>query len=141
MENRMIHLYYRQRCTSTPRAIEWFKSYGIKVCIRSSGQISREELITALSSTEKGFTDLLKHPNHLNDEEMSKIRLLKTLTLNQALDFIKVNPQLLRSPIIIERNKVLIGYNPDQIRMFLPPEYRRSTLFRKEREEVLKRGD
>ncbi|WP_213497108.1 hypothetical protein [Lactococcus formosensis] len=117
----MIHLYYRQRCTSTPRAIEWFKSYGIKVCIRSSDQISREELITALSSTEKGFTDLLKYPNHLNDEEMSKMRLLKTLTLNQALEFIKVNP--------------------DQIRMFLPPEYRRSTLFRKEREEVLKRGD
>ncbi|MFQ6324131.1 ArsC/Spx/MgsR family protein [Lactococcus garvieae] len=134
----MIHLYYRQRCTSSSKAIQWFKSYGIIICIRSSGQISREELIIALSSTDKGFTDLLKHPNHLNDEEMSKIRLLKTMTLNQGIDFIKVNPQLLRSPIIIERNKVLIGYNPDQIRMFLPKVYRRKSLLRSVDDTILK---
>lgn len=134
----MIRLYYRQRCTSSLKAIQWFKSYGIEICIRSSGQISREELIIALSSTDKGFTDLLKHPNHLNDEEMSKIRLLKTMTINQGIDFIKVNPQLLRSPIIIERNKVLIGYNPDQIRMFLPKVYRRKSLLRSVDDTIVK---
>ncbi|QQC73869.1 hypothetical protein I6I20_03650 [Lactococcus garvieae] len=52
------------------------------------------------------------------------------MPLNQAIDYIKVNPNLLKSPIMIEKNKVLIGYDPEQIRMFLPQKYRRKLLFR-----------
>ncbi|MFQ6324169.1 ArsC/Spx/MgsR family protein [Lactococcus garvieae] len=50
------------------------------------------------------------------------------MILNEAINYIKVNPDFLRSPIIIEKDKVLIGYNPEQIRMFLPKEYRRKSL-------------
>lgn len=124
----MIRLYYRQRCTSSPKAIQWFKKYKLDIHIRTMGQISREEIITALSSTDKGISELVKHPSHGSEEDASKIRLIKTMTLNEAMDFIKVNPDLLRSPIIIEKDKVLIGYNPEQIRMFLPKEYRRKSL-------------
>ncbi|MGY3713778.1 ArsC/Spx/MgsR family protein [Lactococcus petauri] len=124
----MIRLYYRQRCTSSPKAIQWFKKYKLDIRIRTMGQISREEIITALSYTDKGISELVKHSSHGSEEDASKIRLIKTMTLNEAIDFIKVNPDLLRSPIIIEKDKVLIGYNPEQIRMFLPKEYRRKSL-------------
>lgn len=132
----MIHLYYRQRCTSSAKSIEWFKKYGLEIQIKPPGQISREELITVLASTDRGISELVKHPSHLNDEDGSRIRLMKTMTLNQALDFIKVHPHLLKTPIIIEKSKVLIGYNPDQIRMFLPKEYRRKSLVENTRSPV-----
>ncbi|WP_270318311.1 ArsC/Spx/MgsR family protein [Lactococcus petauri] len=52
----------------------------------------------------------------------------KSTSLNEGINYLKVNPNLLRSPIIIEKDKVLIGYNPEQIRMFLPQAYRRKSL-------------
>ncbi|WP_259753607.1 ArsC/Spx/MgsR family protein [Lactococcus lactis] len=124
----MIRLYYRQRCTSSPKAIQWFKKYKLDIHISTMGQVSREEIITVLASTDNGISELIKHPSHGSEEDASKIRLIKTMTLNEAIDYIKVNPNLLRSPIIIEKDKVLIGYNPEQIRMFLPKEYRRKSL-------------
>lgn len=124
----MIRLYYRQRCTSSPKAIQWFKKYKLDIHISTMGQVSREEIITVLASTDNGISELIKYPSHGSEEDASKIRLIKTMTLNEAINYIKVNPDLLRSPIIIEKDKVLIGYNPEQIRMFLPKEYRRKSL-------------
>lgn len=92
------------------------------------GQISREDIITVLASTDKGISDLVKHPSHGSEEDNSKIRLMESMSLNEAIDYLKVNPNLLRSPIIIEKEKVLIGYNPEQIRIFLPQAYRRKSL-------------
>ncbi|MFQ6324087.1 ArsC/Spx/MgsR family protein [Lactococcus garvieae] len=126
----MIHLYYRQRCSSSLKAIQRFKRYGLDVCVQPSDKISREELITVLTATDKGISSLIKHSRNLSNEDMAKIRMIKTMTFNQAIDYIKKNPTLLKSPIIIENNKVLIGYNLEQIRIFLPKIYRRKSLCR-----------
>lgn len=124
----MIHLYCRQRCTSSPKVVQWFEKYGLDIQVKPMGQISRNEIMTALSSTDKGISDLVKHPSHGSEEDGAKIRLIYTMSLNEAIDYLKVNPNLLRSPIIIEKEKVLIGYNPEQIRIFLPQVYRRKSL-------------
>lgn len=89
-----------------------------------------EELITVLTSTDNGLDDLLRYPSKVKEEDLSKLLLIQKMPLNQAIDYIKVNPNLLKSPIMIEKNKVLIGYDPEQIRMFLPQKYRRKLLFR-----------
>ena len=124
----MISLYYRPRCSSSIKAIDWFKKYKIDICLKSPNLISREELITVLSSTDKGIFDVIRQVGRASDEDKDKIHSMNKMTLNQAIEFIKINPELLKSPIIIKKNKVLIGYNADQIRMFLPKAYRRSSL-------------
>lgn len=124
----MIRLYYRERCTSSTKVIQWFKKYRLDFQRKTMGQISREDIITVLASTDKGISDLVKHPSHGSEEDSSKIRLMESMSLNEAIDYLKVNPNLLRSPIIIEKENVLIGYNPEQIRMFLPQAYRRKSL-------------
>ena len=126
----MLYIYCRQHCTSSPKAIQWLTKYRIKFIVKSSGLISREELITVLTSTDNGFDDLLRHPSKVKEEDLSKLLLIQKMPLNQAIDYIKVNPNLLKSPIMIEKNKVLIGYDSEQIRMFLPQKYRRKLLFR-----------
>lgn len=124
----MIRLYYRERCTSSTKVIQWFKKYRLDFQRKPMGQISREDIITVLASTDKGISDLVKHPSHGSEEDSSKIRLMESMFLNEAINYLKVNPNLLRSPIIIEKEKVLIGYNPEQIRIFLPQAYRRKSL-------------
>lgn len=131
----MIHLYRTPQCSSSPKAIQWFKRYRLDVCVQSIGKISREELITVLASTDKGIPDLLKHTSCLKDDGTTRFQLLNTMTLNQAINYIKINPALLKSPIIIDKNKVLIGYNPEQIRMFLPKDYRRNVLARNRKDK------
>ncbi|WP_285121956.1 arsenate reductase family protein [Lactococcus petauri] len=126
----MINVYCNKRCTSSTKAISWFKRYGIEFCIKPSCQISRKELITVLSSTDKGFFDVDKSPSSLRDEKSSKLGGIETMSLDQAINYIKAHPKILKSPIIIEKKKVLIGYSPEQIRIFLPRAYRRKVLFR-----------
>lgn len=123
----MIHLYFNRRCTSSPKAIKWFRRYHLDIVLHPVAQLTREDLINALMSTDRGFTDLVKHHERLNDKDKMKVYLLKQLPFNEAIEFLKLNPHLIRTPVIIEGNKTLIGYNPDQIRMFLPKEYRRTT--------------
>lgn len=126
----MLYIYCRQRCISSPKAIQRLTKYRIEFIVKSSGLISREELITVLTSTDNGLDDLLRYPSKVKEEDLSKLLLIQKMPLNQAIDYIKVNPNLLKSPIMIEKNKVLIGYDPEQIRMFLPQKYRRKLLFR-----------
>lgn len=126
----MINVYCNKRCTSSTKAISWFKRYGIEFCIKPSCQISRKELITVLSSTDKGFFDVVKSPSSLRDEKSSKLGGIEAMSLDQAINYIKAHPKILKSPIIIEKKKVLIGYSPEQIRIFLPRAYRRKVLFR-----------
>lgn len=126
----MINVYCNKRCTASTKAISWFKRYGIEFCIKPSCQISRKELITVLSSTDKGFFDVVKSPSSLRDEKSSKLGGIEAMSLDQAINYIKAHPKILKSPIIIEKKKVLIGYSPEQIRIFLPKAYRRKVLFR-----------
>lgn len=126
----MIYLYHVKSCIPSKKAIQWFKKYGIEISLKSPGQMSREDIIMALSSTTKGLPDLIKHPRHFTDHDESSILSMNKMTLNQAIDRIKTHPHLLKTPIIVEKDKVLIGYNPEQIRIFLPREYRRKVLLK-----------
>ncbi len=101
----MINVYCNKRCTSSTKAISWFKRYGIEFCIKPSCQISRKELITVLSSTDKGFFDVDKSPSSLRDEKSSKLGGIETMSLDQAINYIKAHPKILKSPIIIEKRK------------------------------------
>lgn len=90
------------------------------------GQLSRKDLLKVLEETNRGFTDLLKHYERLGEEDRLNLSLLEKMTVNEALDFLKVHSNLIRTPVIIEGDKTCIGYNPEQIRMFLPKTYRRT---------------
>lgn len=124
----MINLYCRERCASSHKAKNWLEKYGIDFRMKSPCQISRNELITVFASTSKGVFEAVKDIHKVTDRDRVKIQSMKTMTLNQAIEFLKLNPNLLKTPIVIEKSKVMVGYNSEQIRMFLPKMYRQSTL-------------
>ncbi|WP_285009606.1 ArsC/Spx/MgsR family protein [Lactococcus formosensis] len=47
------------------------------------------------------------------------------MKLKSALYYLKMNTSLFKTPIILDENNYLIGYNSDEIRRFFPREYRK----------------
>ena len=46
------------------------------------------------------------------------------LTVKQMIDFLLKHPWLLRTPILFEEDRLLVVYNGEEIRMFIPRDYR-----------------
>ena len=45
---------------------------------------------------------------------------LNSMSLNELLEFIKKNPTVLKRPIMVDDKKIQVGYNPEEIRVFIP---------------------
>lgn len=120
----MITLYYRGSCNSSQRALAWFESNKIKVNIKKMSSITEKDLITLLSLTNKGIEEIVKGSSKCSPETNLKISKLYEMTLNEGICYIRKNYDILQSPIILEKNKFLIGYNVDEIRKFIPRSYR-----------------
>ncbi|MHC5924173.1 ArsC/Spx/MgsR family protein, partial [Streptococcus pyogenes] len=50
------------------------------------------------------------------------------LSISQLIDLIETYPSLLRRPIILDKKRMQIGFNEDEIRAFLPRNYRKQEL-------------
>ncbi|WP_279368878.1 ArsC/Spx/MgsR family protein [Lactococcus formosensis] len=124
----MIKIYYRKDCTSSQHVFCWFEKYPIDVRRQHINTITRSDIIKLLQYSDEGLTDILKSPRKSKSKVRQDLRDMEHLCLNEALDFIVSHPYVLCTPIIMDDNKILIGYNPEQIRMFLPKEYRRKSL-------------
>ena len=46
------------------------------------------------------------------------------MNLHELVDFIVANPTVLKRPIILTDDEIQVGYNVDDITLFLPPELR-----------------
>jgi len=48
----------------------------------------------------------------------------KTMTLSELVVFIQENPMVLKRPIIVDERKIQVGYNAEEITIFIPREKR-----------------
>lgn len=119
----MVTIYLSQSCNSSKRAINWFNRNNISFQAQRISQISREDIVLALSMTDDGLKSIVKCQGHTNT--IKKISSLNTMNFNEAISYIKTHTEILRTPIIISKNKILIGYNDADIRQFIPQYKRR----------------
>ncbi|KXT58994.1 ArsC/Spx/MgsR family protein [Lactococcus sp. DD01] len=124
----MIKVYYRNSCNSSKQALAWFEKYNIDVEKLKINKITKTELIKTLSLSDKGLKEIVKRSNKANSKAMKQITSLKEMSFNDGITTLLEHPSLLQTPIILEGDKFLVGYNADEIRQFLPPEYRRKAL-------------
>ncbi|MFK4901010.1 ArsC/Spx/MgsR family protein [Lactococcus petauri] len=121
----MIKVYIRIGCTSCYNTIDWFEKYKIKIKIIDINDITKRDLITALSYTTNGTRDLVKQRNRVTNKSRNKLKLLNEMNFNEGLCYLKSNTDILRSPIVLDKEKIVVGYNRDELRMFLSPEYKK----------------
>lgn len=124
----MIKVYFRGSCGSSRRAFSWFEKYNINVQKYQISKMIRSDLVKLLKLSDEGLKDIIKRSGKSSSEVRDAISYMELLSFNEALDFVLSHPYVLQTPIIIDGNNYLIGYNEDEIRKFLPKEYRRHRL-------------
>lgn len=114
----MITIYQRSSCSSSKKAMQWLDFNRLTYEKKKIDFLSRAQLITILSLTENGLEDIIKSQG--DSKTRSKVKKLTTMTLNDALFYIQTHSEVLRTPIIISQKKLLVGFNSDDIRQFIP---------------------
>lgn len=120
----MITIYTTNSCASCRKAKQWFNEHRIVFKEKNmfSNPVTKEDIIKILENTENGFEDIISTRSKIIVENNIDIDSMK---FNDLVDFIIKNPSVLRRPIIVDDNKLQVGYNDEDIRIFIPRELRR----------------
>ncbi len=119
----MIQMYTTPSCSSCRKAKKWFEEHRIPYREKNifNVKLTRDDIMSMLKNSEGGFEDIISKRSKVFQE----IDLnLDDMSLNELTDFIIENPSVLRRPIIIEQQKMQVGYNEDEIRAFIPKRLR-----------------
>ncbi|NBL75610.1 Spx/MgsR family RNA polymerase-binding regulatory protein [Streptococcus equi] len=123
----MITLFPSPSCTSCRKARAWLTKHDVDFQEHNiiTSPLSREELLAILSFTENGTEDIIS----TRSKVFQKLDIdIDELSIMDLIDLIAKNPSLLRRPIIMDSKRMQIGFNEDEIRAFLPRDYRKQEL-------------
>ncbi|MBO1308050.1 transcriptional regulator Spx [Enterococcus sp. 669A] len=120
----MIHLLVGPSCTSCRKAKKWFTNYGIEFEERNiiNEPLNSNELKLILSMTETGIEEILSTRSIV----YQKLNIdFDELSMSQLLVLLSQYPQLLKRPIIYDDHRLQVGYNEEDIRIFMPKKLRK----------------
>lgn len=124
----VIILYTSPGCASCRKAKQWLKEHKLSFVEKNifSSLLRDEEIRYLLMRTENGSEDIISTRSKVFQELDQD---LDDLTFSELIDFIKVNPSVLKRPIIVDENSFVVGYDDDEITSFLPRERRSKIVF------------
>lgn len=119
----MIKVYTSPSCTSCRKARAWLQTNQLEFEEKNIfvDPLLEEEIKEILAATEGGVEDIISTRSKIYE----KLCLdFNELTLKQMIVLFKEYPSLIRRPILIDENRILIGFNEDEIRSFVPRKIR-----------------
>ena len=124
----MIQIYTTPSCASCRKAKKWFDQYKIPYSEKNifSIKLSKDDIYKMLANSENGFEDIISTRSKVFKEKQLDPDSMST---QELVDFIIANPSILKRPIIIDDNELQVGYNNEDITIFLPKELRNSEVF------------
>lgn len=123
----MITLFLSPSCTSCRKARAWLLAHEVPFAEHNimTNPLTAKELKRLLSLTENGTDDLISTRSKI----FQKLNIdVDELSVKELIDLIETYPSLLRRPIILDEKRMQIGFNEDEIRAFLPRNYRKQEL-------------
>src|SRR5699024_5141403 len=117
----MIKLYVSPSCTSCRKAKSWLEEHNLGYEEKNiyHEPLSKDEIKEILMLTDKGTVKNISYRSQdYQDMEVN----IDTLSTNEFLNLFIEEPSLIRRPIIMDDRRLQIGYNEEEIRMFLPRE-------------------
>lgn len=120
----MVIIYTTPSCASCRKAKQWLEEHKIDYIEKNifAVPLTKSDIRLMLKNTENGFEDIISTRSKYIMENNIDIDSLKVSELEKL---IIENPSILRRPIIVEDNKLQVGYNEDDIRVFIPAELRK----------------
>ena len=119
----MVKIYTSPSCSSCRKVKTWFKEQNIpfqEINILA-GTLGTEDLKEILSKSLDGTDEIISKRSKIMKEQNVDVESMK---LNELLSFIAKNPTVLKRPIIVDDKKIQVGYNEEEIRVFIPHDKR-----------------
>ena len=119
----MIKIYTAPSCSSCKKAKAFFKKEEIPYQEKNIfvNVLNEQELRDILTKTENGTEDIISTRSKIIKESHKDI---DSMTISELIAFIRENPSVLKRPIMVDETKVQVGYNSEEIRVFIPHEKR-----------------
>lgn len=119
----MVTLYMSKKCSSCKKAKEWLEQNRIEYVERNifKDTLTKEEVKTLIRMTEDGTDEIISTRSNVYQEIGSE---LEGMQLQQLYQVIIENPSLLRRPLILDEKRLVVGYNEEELRRFLPRKVR-----------------
>lgn len=124
VKNEMIRIYTAPSCASCRKVKAWLKDHNIPFIEKNifSTLLRKAELQELLERSENGTDDIISKRSKIIKENKIDIDSMK---MNDLIQFIQENPSVLKRPIIIDERRFQVGYNAEEIRVFIPKELRK----------------
>ncbi len=119
----MIKLYVSPSCTSCRKAKSWLEEQNLEYVEKNiyHEPLTKDEIKEILMLTDEGTEEIISYRSQAYkslEEDINK------LSMSELLDLLVEEPSLIRRPIIMDDRRLQIGYNEEEIRMFLPRKIR-----------------
>lgn len=119
----MIKIYTSPSCSSCRKAKDFFKKEEIPYQEKNIfvATLNDDELKDMLTKSENGTEDIISTRSKIIKENNVDV---ESMTIKELIAFIRENPSVLKRPIMVDDRKIQVGYNPEEIRVFIPHEKR-----------------
>lgn len=120
----MIKVYTAPTCSSCRKVKKYFDTFHIDYIEKNilGTKLTREDIYKMLINSENGFEDIISTRSKIIKESNIDFNNMK---VSEVVDFIIENPTILKRPIIVAPDDIQVGYNNDDISLFLPEEFRK----------------
>ena len=115
----MVKIYTSPSCSSCRKVKKWFNEQKIPYVEKNifAATLNEEELKDILVKSENGTEDIISSRSKIVKESGVD---LESMTIRELIAFIKENPSVLKRPIMVDDRKIQVGYNPEDITVFIP---------------------
>lgn len=118
-----VTIYTQSSCSSSRKAIKWLNENNIPFVEKriTSQPLTLAEFKNILSMTEDGTDEIIA----TNSNDFKNIDIdIDQLSIQDLYNLIQQHPRLLRSPILLDKKRIQVGYNEMDIRRFIPRKVR-----------------
>lgn len=119
----MITIFTTPSCSSCRKAKKWLDDHKISYQEKNlfNQRITEEDIDRMLENAENGFEDIISTRSKVFKEKDLDV---EDMRISELKAFIIENPSVLKRPIIIDDDKMQVGYNDEEIRVFIPKRLR-----------------
>lgn len=122
-----VKIYTLSSSTSSRRAVEFLTENNIQFEEQrmTIDPMTKEQMMEVLEKTYGGLDDILSERSKCYKMLCKKGINFDNISLSRISELIVEYPRLLKAPIILDNNKVNVGYNDEEIRSFIPKSERK----------------
>ncbi|MBO4666634.1 MAG: transcriptional regulator Spx [Bacilli bacterium] len=115
----MIKIFTSPSCSSCRKVKKWFEDEGIPYIEKNifAANLKETDIQEILEKSENGTEDIISKKSNIVKEGKVDV---DNMTVKQLIEFVKNNPSVLKRPIILDDRRIQVGYNPEEIRTFIP---------------------